>query len=338
MDPFGADELDLDDEDQPMAVVQTHLAARQTAPINHRPQNAAPPAWTPTTTVAVQPIPAGPQASDRSSAPPGLSSFDHPHHSTMQAPVSRIPGPAGRPGPVGGGNAGTGGVSSPSQEFSTPEWHAALQALGIGEFDGAYRLLSNPLAVLDLTFPFAAEDDARATVAGALALLKSDVLPRLLVYVVSLQHAHNGESYVKLRDPTGTIGGTMAADVLSAHPGISRGAVLLLEKVTVLKTPSPHPIRHLCVVPETIKRVVPRQRGAPQGGGTAWAAAQAQLAAQTVPSARPAMNVSAPRPPAAPPALQRPPPAAAAPPPPPPQPQGDTAEDLLADLEDDFSF
>lgn len=185
----------------------------------------------------------------------------------------------------------------------------------------------------------------RATVAGALALLKSDVMPSLLVYVVTLQHAHNDESYVKLRDPTGTIGGTLTADVLAAHPGISHGAVLLLEKVTVLKTPSPHPIRHLCIVPETVKRVVPRQREAPGGGGAAWPAAQAlqapQQAAQPRPPARHVENASAPGPAAAPPAFRQPAPAAhpAAPPQQAQaQPQGDTAEDLLAGLDDDFGL
>jgi len=75
-----------------------------------------------------------------------------------------------------------------------------------------------------------------------------------------MQHAHNGESYIKFRDPSGTIGGTFVEDVLSVHQNITRGAVVLLEKVTVLKTPPPHSLHHLCIVSENIVGVIPRQR------------------------------------------------------------------------------
>jgi Homologous recombination OB-fold protein len=83
-----------------------------------------------------------------------------------------------------------------------------------------------------------------------------------------MQHAHNGESYIKFKDPSGTIGGTFVSDVLSLHQNITPGAVVLLEKVTVLKTPPPHSLHHLCIVPENVVRVIPRQRSGQPFGGT----------------------------------------------------------------------
>ena len=97
------------------------------------------------------------------------------------------------------------------------------------------------------------------TVQAAKLMRQSGTIPKLFVFVVSLQHAHNEESYVKLEDPTGTIGGTFTSDVLSTHQGISRGAVLLLEKITILKTPSPHSMHHACITSENIVKVISRQ-------------------------------------------------------------------------------
>lgn len=100
---------------------------------------------------------------------------------------------------------------------------------------------------------------------AAITLKQSGIIPKLLLYIVSMHHTHNGESYVKFKDPTGTIGATLVSDVLSIHQDITRGAVVLLEKVTVLRTPPPHSIHHLCIVPENVVRVIPRQRSQSAG-------------------------------------------------------------------------
>lgn len=99
------------------------------------------------------------------------------------------------------------------------------------------------------------------TIQSAKLMRQSGVLPKLIAYVASLQHAHNGETYVKLRDPTGILSGTFTSDVLSTHPGISSGAVLFLEKVTILRTPPPHSMHHACIVPENVARVVVPKQG-----------------------------------------------------------------------------
>jgi hypothetical protein len=185
-----------------------------------------------------------------------------------------------------------------------------------------------------------------------------------------MQHTHTGESYVKFRDPSGAIGGTFVSDILSMHQNITRGAVVLLEKVTVLKTPAPHSIHHLCIVPENIVSVIPRQRrsgqGAvgglsffgelQQGGGGGGVSARQQEQHQGPPQlearapmqaappvqqqqqqARPQQQQQVPTAPAQPPQQpprqqQQPPPSHYVPP------QVDTADDLLDGLDDEFGF
>lgn len=207
----------------------------------------------------------------------------------------------------------------------------------------------------------------------AVSLKESGIIPRLLLYIVAMQHAHNGESYVKFRDPSGTIGGTFVADVLSVHQSITRGAVVLLEKVTVLKTPPPHSLHHLCIASENVVGVIPRQRsgqslvlplfssppGEGEGDGSSSRMNVIANAGQQEPPARlinhprlqqpsqlQSRNVSL--------AMQVPPPqqrqeqqqqrapAAASPPPQQPssyvQPRVDTADDLLDGLDDEFAF
>lgn len=71
-----------------------------------------------------------------------------------------------------------------------------------------------------------------------------------------MHHAYSGEAFVKLRDPSGSIGGTIASDALVAFPALCSGVVLVLEHVAVVKTPQPHSMHHVCIVAKNIKHVV----------------------------------------------------------------------------------
>ena len=192
-----------------------------------------------------------------------------------------------------------------------------------------------------------------------------------------MQHTHNGESYIKFRDPSGTLGGTLVSDVLALHENITPGAVVVLEKVTVLRTPPPHSIHHLCIVPENVVRVIPRQRsghsagGLPlfdpssillsSGGGSghderekiaeekgARAGQQQEPPVQALnPSSRPEQPQRQQQQPSQLEIRNDSSVAQQAPPPPPPpqqqpssyvQPQVDTADDLLDGLDDEFGF
>ena len=49
------------------------------------------------------------------------------------------------------------------------------------------------------------------------------------------------------QDPTGAIGGTLTKAVLQAEPDLRQGAVVRLRRVTVLRTPPPRSLNHLCI-------------------------------------------------------------------------------------------
>jgi hypothetical protein len=158
------------------------------------------------------------------------------------------------------------------------EWQAGLRLLNLTEFQGKEHIFvflsafafyfSDTKKVLRFSLSLSLFTEHHPllqgnTVHAATSLKESGIIPRLLLYIVSIQHAHNGESYVKFRDPSGTIGGTFVEDVLSMHPNrnnITRGAVVILEKVAVLKTPPPHSLHHLCIVSENVVSVIPRER------------------------------------------------------------------------------
>lgn len=144
--------------------------------------------------------------------------------------LNHIPGPAGK-----GTISQTPGIlASPSRGIPR---EAALGQLAILEFNEA----------------------STSCVQAALDMSHSGVFPRLLVYVVSLQQAFNGESYVKLSDGTGCIGATFTSDVLVTHPSITRDALLYMKDVTVLRSPPPHKKSHLCILPTNIVRVFARR-------------------------------------------------------------------------------
>ena len=103
-----------------------------------------------------------------------------------------------------------------------------------------------------------------ATVKAACSLPASGVMSRMLVFVVAVQRAYNGEFLVRLKDPSGTVTGTLTSDVLEHDPDVRRGSVLLLQKVAVLRTPPPGALHHLCITPDNVAQVIPAStRAAP---------------------------------------------------------------------------
>lgn len=117
---------------------------------------------------------------------------------------------------------------------------------------------------------------------------------------------------IKLKDPTGSISGTLTADVLPAHPQLTKDSVLILEKVSsafgidcgkclaifkifnepegtlqvvVLRTPPPHAVHHLCIVPANVARVVPPSQEGPTPQGSNWnSAAPPALIGSSIPA------------------------------------------------------
>ena len=63
----------------------------------------------------------------------------------------------------------------------------------------------------------------------------------------AVQHADQVPPCCALQDPTGAIGGTLTKAVLQAEPDLRQGAVVRLRRVTVLRTPPPRSLNHLCI-------------------------------------------------------------------------------------------
>jgi hypothetical protein len=229
-----------------------------------------------------------------------------------------IPGPAGRFATPRATASSTTEEPAADCDFARPSWAAALRLAG-----------------------------ACASVADALAAPATAKLPRLAVFVAAVQRSYCGESGVRLKDPSGAIGGTLTADVLAAHPALRAGAVVVLEDVTVLILPQPTALRHLCIALGNVARVVPADAAAPLAGGAAagWGAPLPRLAPPRAPAAAPARPAefeagpAARAPPLAPANRAAPPPAKPpSPSPPPAAPAGGTVEDLMAGMSDDDDF
>ena len=84
------------------------------------------------------------------------------------------------------------------------------------------------------------------------------------------------------QDPTGSVGGTLTKAVLEAEPDLRQGAVLRLRRVTVLRTPPPRSISHLCITLDAVVQVVPAPGG--RQAGTAAQHGQPQALPQTLPA------------------------------------------------------
>ena len=91
---------------------------------------------------------------------------------------------------------------------------------------------------------------------------QSGVLPHLLAVVLTVRPTLSGASFIKLADPTGSIGGTIVAEALASHPQLSCGSVVFLRNVSVLRTPPPHSVPHLCITAANIEQCL-----GPSGAG-----------------------------------------------------------------------
>jgi len=106
------------------------------------------------------------------------------------------------------------------------------------------------------------------TILAARSLQQSGKIKRLAAIIVYLRHSHTGECLIKLKDPTGVVSGTLTSDVLpTQRQHLTKGSVMLLENVTVLRTPPPHSVHHLCIDPASIVQIIPAARSG--GAGTA---------------------------------------------------------------------
>ena len=73
------------------------------------------------------------------------------------------------------------------------------------------------------------------------------------------------------QDPTGSIGGTLTRAVLESEPELRQGAVVRLRRITLLRTPPPRCINHLCITLDSVVQVIP-----PPGSRQAGTAAATQ--------------------------------------------------------------
>ncbi|KAL4428017.1 hypothetical protein ABPG75_002106 [Micractinium tetrahymenae] len=179
--------------------------------------------------------------------PPGLPLVPAPSYgqpTASQRSQRSLPGPAGRRAAagaqpaasgvsVGGGGASASGLSLGARpwqdpDFESSQWRQAVEEGGVPFNEDREPFRSN-------------------TVRAAAALQHNGVLDRLLAVVASVKRCHSGEAFVRLKDPTGTIGGTLTRSVLENEADIRQGAVLRLRRVTVLRTPPPRRINHLCI-------------------------------------------------------------------------------------------
>ena len=85
-----------------------------------------------------------------------------------------------------------------------------------------------------------------------------------------------------MQDPTGAIGGTLTQAVLDGEPGIQQGAVLVLRRVAVLRTPPPRSLSHLCITLVSVLQVI-SPPCAPTDGRRAAAAQQQQQQPRLLP-------------------------------------------------------
>jgi hypothetical protein len=72
----------------------------------------------------------------------------------------------------------------------------------------------------------------------------------MLVRVTDMAHTLFGDAKLTLSDPTGRITATVHRDALAAEPLLTKGAVLLLQKVTLHPHLHPHPHPH----PQSLSR------------------------------------------------------------------------------------
>ena len=82
----------------------------------------------------------------------------------------------------------------------------------------------------------------------------------------SVTHSHPPLLLPLLQDPTGAIGGTLTRAVLQGEAGIQQGAVVRLRNVTVLRTPPPRSLSHLCVTLDSVVQVIEPAAAEPEGG------------------------------------------------------------------------
>jgi hypothetical protein len=119
-------------------------------------------------------------------------------------------------------------TASASAEFLQGSWRAMLHDLAVMRRDEGEEARAIPLFRYSLAWIKKQNFSAK--------------VPVLCVLVVSLRGTDGGDAYVRLRDPSGTMAGTMHRNAIEEWQGaISSGAALVLKDVSVfVPTPGAH--------------------------------------------------------------------------------------------------
>ncbi|KAL0031717.1 hypothetical protein WJX79_002989 [Trebouxia sp. C0005] len=120
-------------------------------------------------------------------------------------------------------------------DFVSPAWHSAMEALDLLCFSGTSPLLQHHVKKVKLC-------------------QSSCKLPKMILLVESLKYTGCGDAFAQLKDPSGSIGAGIHAQVLQAEEGLSPGAVLMLQQVPLLVLSKT--LKYLCITVENIVQVI----------------------------------------------------------------------------------
>ncbi|KAL0056463.1 hypothetical protein WJX82_011622 [Trebouxia sp. C0006] len=120
-------------------------------------------------------------------------------------------------------------------DFVSPAWHSAMEALDLLCFSETSPLLQHHVKKLKLC-------------------QSSCKLPKMILLVESLKYTGCGDAFAQLKDPSGSIGAGIHAQVFQAEEGLSPGAVLMLQQVPLLVLSKT--IKYLCITVENIVQVI----------------------------------------------------------------------------------
>ncbi|KAK9819660.1 hypothetical protein WJX72_000873 [[Myrmecia] bisecta] len=127
-------------------------------------------------------------------------------------------------------------------DFLSAAWLAAMEALDLEEFDESSHLL-------------------QSTVKLALRQEASAKIPKLVVLLTCVNLTGCGDAFGLFKDPTGSMGGGIHRSLLEQEASLAPGAVLVLEKVTLLKV-APK-LAYLCITGDNIVQVIPADQAMP---------------------------------------------------------------------------
>lgn len=120
-------------------------------------------------------------------------------------------------------------------DFVSSAWQSAMEALDLLCFSETSPLLQHHVKKVNLC-------------------QSSCKLPKMVLLVESLKYTGCGDAFAQLKDPTGSIGAGVHANVFQVEEGVSPGAVLMLDQVPLLVLSKA--MRYLCVTAENVVQVI----------------------------------------------------------------------------------